>query len=152
MKRLTTEEEINFIKEITHDPEKEKIISSIRDAFNILQVRSQLLLGLITICLTITGFSGHRLAASGLPARVALFIGVISVLVSALLLFFGPLKIRWITTYKTTSFDETVYKMLLRRDYKTKLYHIATGFLIVGLSAYIVSLAVFLFNYTDFIN
>jgi uncharacterized membrane protein len=150
MKRLTTEEEINYIKEITNDPEKNNIIGNIKDSFNILQIRSQLLLGLITICLTITGFSGHRLAASGFPARVALFVGVISVLISALLLFFGPLRIRWVTTYKTDSFDETVYKMLKRRDTKTRLYHIATGFLIVGLSAYIVSLAVFLFNYTDF--
>ncbi|MDA3797512.1 MAG: hypothetical protein PF692_00320 [Kiritimatiellae bacterium] len=148
MKRLTTEEEINFIKEITGDPEKNNIISSIKDSFNILQVRSQLLLGLITICLTITGFSGHRLAASGVPARIALFTGVISVLISALLLFFGPLKIRWITTYKTDSFDETVFKMLKRRDNKTKLYHIATGFLIVGLSSYIISLAVFLARYS----
>jgi uncharacterized membrane protein len=148
MKRLTTEEEISFIKEITSDPKKEKIISNIKDTFNILQVRSQLLLGLITICLTITGFSGHRLAASGVSARVALFAGVISVLISALLLFFGPLRIRWITTYKTDSFDDTIYKMLTRRDNKTKLYHTATGFLIVGLSAYIVSLAVFLFRYT----
>ena len=152
MKRLTTAEEINFIKEITNDPEKNNIISSIKESFNILQIRSQLLLGLITICLTITGFSVHRLAASGLPARIALFVGVISVLIAALLLFFGPLRIRWVTTYKTNSFDETVYKMLKRRDNKTRLYHIATGFLIVGLSAYIVSLAVFLFNYTDLIN
>ncbi len=149
MKRLTTEEEINYIKEITNDPGKNNIIANIKESFNILQIRSQLLLGLITICLTITGFSGHRLAASGFPARVALFAGVISVLISALLLFFGPLRIRWVTTYKTNSFDETVYKMLKRRDTKTRLYHIATAFLIVGLSAYIVSLAVFLFNYTD---
>jgi len=144
MKRLKPEVELQYLKDLTGDPVTEKCFLSLSDSFNTLQVRSQLLLGLVTICLTITGFSGLKIAASGTAAMVCIFFGIINVLITAILLVLGPLRIQWMTKYKGDSVDATLIALLKRRDHRTRLYHLATLFIVFGISGYVLSLAFYL--------
>src|SRR3954470_20231476 len=75
--------------------------------FVVLQTRSQLLLTLATIVMTITGFSGPRIAASGLFARYAMAIGLVLTLVAIVVLLLN-LRIRWLTQFHESSPRETL--------------------------------------------
>ena len=60
--KLNEEVELEFLLELHAQPEYVKVFEQIRHGLEVLQVRSQMLLGLITIGLTVTGFSEHRIA------------------------------------------------------------------------------------------
>lgn len=144
MEHLNADDEVAFLRELHRDPEAEKVLTTLRGAYAVLQTRSQMLLGLATICLTITGFSGPQIAASGVAARSFIVLGVGSVLVTALLLVAGPLQVRWMTQRRGASMDATLAELVRRRNVKTRLYHLATGFLVVGFTAYVLALATYL--------
>ena len=146
MQKLDPGKEIAFIRELNEDPIAEKTYSMLRDSFNVLQARSQMLLGLVTICLTITGFSGIKIAESCLPAKISIFVGVFSTLLTALLLVSGPLNLQWLTKYRAATLDETFQELIRRRDQRTKIYHRASACLILGVGGYTLSLAFYLLS------
>lgn len=143
MKHLTSEEELGFLKEI-HGGDMAKVFSYLRESFSLLQIRSQMLLGLATICLTITGFSGPRMAASNPYSRVFIGIGLLFVLLSVVSIVTGPLQLRWMTAWKADDMDKTLMANLERRDFKTRLYKTATACLLTGLTCYLGSVVCFL--------
>lgn len=144
MKKLSPSEELEFLKEI-HGPDHYiGLFATIREAFTILQTRSQMLLGLATICLTITGFSGPRMAQSNGISRFFIGFGLSFVLASIIAVVAGPLRFRWITAWKAGTLDETLIENIMRRDQKTRLYRLATTLLMIGLSGYLLSLIVYL--------
>lgn len=144
MQKLCPAEEVQFYQEIYGSQNFEKLFGTLRDSFNVLQVRSQVLLSLITICLTITGFSGHRIASSGFLPRIFVSVGVSSVLISALILICGPLQIRWMTQFKAKNLEATVLELIRRRNLRTRKYHWAVLALLIGLTGYVLSLVGFL--------
>ncbi|HBF35443.1 TPA: hypothetical protein DDW35_12850 [Candidatus Sumerlaeota bacterium] len=144
MRRLSPANELHFIKEIYGPEATETHFAVLRDAFALLQTRSQMMLGLITICLTITGFSGQKIAESGKMSKIGVFLGVVSVLASALIIFTGPLQIRWLTQYRADSIDTTLLELIRRRNIRTHQYYTAMGCLVVGLSGYVLSFATYL--------
>lgn len=144
MIKLSPQEEIQFKKEILKEKENDLIFQQLISSFGVLQVRSQMLLGLVTICLTITGFSGIRIAASSDFAKIALATGVMSVLITSLLLMLGPLKVQWLTQHKEKDVESTIAALIERRDKRTQIYHTALGFLFFGLASYVTSLASYL--------
>ncbi|MDA3960023.1 MAG: hypothetical protein PF961_04465 [Planctomycetota bacterium] len=105
--------------------------------FGVLQSRSQLLLTLATITLTITGFSGPRIAASGELARWSLVIGLAVVLISVILILLGTLRIRWMTQLVTD--PGSLATAIAYRDRKTRMYLFQLSVLVVGLSAYVLA-------------
>jgi hypothetical protein len=144
MRRLSPAHELHFIKEIYGPDATDVHFGLLREAFALLQTRSQMLLGLITICLTITGFSGQKIAESGRLSKIGVFVGVISVLISALIIFCGPLQIRWLTQYRADSVETTLLELIRRRNTRTYQYYTAMGCLVVGLSGYVLSFAAYL--------
>ncbi len=143
MKKLSPSEEVEFLKEI-HGDDYGKLFSVIREAFSILQTRSQMLLGLATICLTITGFSGQRMAQSNAFSRFFIGFGLSFVLAAVIAVVAGPLRFRWVTAWKADTLDETLIENIQRRDSKTCWYRIATFLLLVGLTGYLLSLIFYL--------
>ena len=146
MTELKPGDEISFLRELHADPIAEKSYAMLRESFNVLQARSQMLLGLVTICLTITGFSGIKIAESCTAAKVSIFVGVFSTLLTALLLVSGPLNLQWLTKYRANSIDETLRELICRRDQRTKVYHRASACLILGVGGYTLSLAFYLLS------
>lgn len=145
LRKLTSEEELNFMKEI-HGDDTARLFSVLKESFVLIQTRSQMLLGLATICMTITGFSGPRMAASNPYSRFFIGFGLSFVLASVIAVVVGPLRLRWLTAWRAESLDETLLENLRRRDSKTKFYRIATLLLLIGLTGYLLSLIFYLFS------
>lgn len=143
MKKLTPEEEVEFLREI-HGNDMSRLLAAVKETFTLLQTRAQMLLGLATICLTITGFSGPRMAQSNAYSRFFIGFGLSFVLASVVAIVVGPLRLRWITKWRAGSLDETLLENLKRRDFKTRCYRVATALLVVGLTGYVFSLVFYL--------
>jgi H+/Cl- antiporter ClcA len=143
MKHLDSKEELEFLKEI-HGGDVAKVFGYLRESFALLQTRSQMLLGLATICLTITGFSGPRMAASNPYSRWFIGTGLLFVLSSVVCIVSGPLRLRWMTAWRAEDMDQTLISHLQRRDFKTRLYKAATACLLTGLSCYLGSVVCYL--------
>ncbi len=105
--------------------------------FQVLQTRSQLLLTLGTITLTITGFSGPRMAASGAFARYCLSLGLVLVLSSLIMVLAGSLRVHWVTQFGGHDAIAVLERALRYRDRKTRFFTIELTVLIAGLSAYV---------------
>lgn len=143
LKKLTPEEEVEFLKEI-HGRDYSKLFGIIRETFTLLQTRSQMLLGLATICLTITGFSGPRMAQSNPFSRFFIGFGLAFVLASIIAVVIGPLQLRWMTEWRADTLEATLVENIKRRGFKTRLYRIATALLLIGLTGYLLSLVFYL--------
>ncbi len=114
--------------------------------FNVLQTRSQVLLTVSTLALTITGFSGPRIAESGVFPRLAMAAGLVLVLASMLLIIGGSLRIRWVTQFRAPpgGGDEAlVAQILCYRDRKTRLFFAELCLLLAGLAAYVAAVVAF---------
>jgi hypothetical protein len=141
---LTPLEELNHLKAIYGENRIDRLYSILTDTFNVLQNRAQMLLSLITITLTITGFSGPKIAESSVVARFSIAFGLGFVLLSALILIAGPLRLSWCTRLRSSSLDQSLIKLITQRNFRTRRYHIASVFLVVGLIGYVASVISFL--------
>lgn len=144
--RLTPAEELEYLKEIYGGDQDGKLFSTITDSFNVLQNRAQMLLSLITITLTITGFSGPSIAQTGVLARVSIAVGLAFVLLSALVLMAGPLRLNWGTRSRMGDVDHSLIALIRQRNLRTRRYHLASISLVVGLIGYVTSVITFLLS------
>ena len=104
--------------------------------FLVIQHRSQLLLTLATITLTITGFSGPKMAESGPAARIGLVAGLIFVLL-AIVLLLANLRIRWLTHFIGPDPQRSLVEVLRYRNAKTSWYLVQIVLLAIGLGCYV---------------
>jgi hypothetical protein len=144
--KLTPAEELEFLKEIHGEAEPARLFAVLRDAFSLLQTRAQMLLGLAAICLTITGFSGPRMAASNRWSRFFIGFGLLFVLFSVIALVTGPLRLRWMTAWKAEDMDRTLLLHLRQRNLRTGFYRMAMVLLLIGLTGYLISLVFYLLS------
>ena len=142
--QLEPHEELEHLKAIHGANNADKLYTLMSDSLHILQVRAGMLLSLITITLTITGFSGPQTAKSSLVARVSIVLGLALVLLSALILMSGPLQLNWYSRLRSNNVDQSIIKLIEVRNFRTRRYHIASTVLIIGLTAYVTSLISFL--------
>ncbi len=143
LRRLNPKEELQYLKEI-HGEGSSQLFSVLIGHFEVLQNRAQMLLGLIAICLTITGFSGPQIAQSGAAARSFLAFGLSFVLLAALILVMGPLQLRWGTQRRAETVDDSLVALIERRNIRTMKYHLASGVLVAGLTGYMGSLLTYI--------
>ena len=111
--------------------------------FTVLQTRAQMMLTITTLTLTITGFSGPKIAASGLFAQGAMVAGILATLASTLLILGGSLRIRWVTQFKGTDDLDLVTRVVHYRNKKTKLFFAEICLLVAGLSSYVASVVAY---------
>lgn len=142
----TPAEELDYLLQIHGEGNYSKVFDVIIKQFDVLQSRAQLLLGLITICLTITGFSGPKIAASGTFAKMSIALGLAFVLFSAVLILSGPLQLRWGTRRCADSLHASLVHLITRRNERTQKYHWASRLLVVGLTGYVGSVLGYLFQ------
>jgi hypothetical protein len=115
-----------------------------RHHFDVIQTRSQLLLTLATLALTITGFSGPKIAQTNLFARYSMALGIVFVLSAVVILLLGGLRIRWTTQFLGDDDRETLIRIIRYRNQKTRLYFVELGLLVIGLTAYVASVVTYL--------
>ncbi len=142
---LSPADEIRYLREVLRVTEPSALLDRITDGFHVLQARSSMLLSLVALCLTISGFSGHRIVEAGLVPAILLSIGLCLAVGSSFLLLAGPLQIRWVTRRSCgENLDETLVALLSLRNRRTTRYHQAALLLVVGLASYVASLISFL--------
>ncbi|MFC2088933.1 hypothetical protein ACFLSX_04965 [Calditrichota bacterium] len=144
-KKLSPEKEAEHIVKLS--AENQHIFSGLkilREQFGVLQTRSSFILTLCTITLTITGFSGHRIAATNQTARILLVLGLIFTISCLFVLLIGSLKIHWSTQIRSDTALSTLSSIIKYRNQKTNMYIIELFLLVAGLVCYVGSVIVFL--------
>ena len=137
LRRLTPEEEFQFLRQIYGQTDFDRILALVISQYDVLQARSQTLLSLVAICLTIAGFSGPTIAASSPYAKWEVGLGLALVILAAFITLLGPLQLRWATQWRAATIEESIINLLRRRNSRTVKYHVALTFLIIGISGYV---------------
>ncbi len=144
MRDLTPAEELKHLKVVFGENPPSGIYNYLISSFYTIQTRAQILLSLATICLTITGFSGPKIALSNEISRYTIAIGLLFVLISVTYVLTGPLHIKWATQAFGENLDQTMEELIRRRNRKTVQYHKSMLCLAIGLSFYVISVISFL--------
>ena len=146
MKRLLkAEDEARHMAGLFSGPDHlGRALEFLRHQFDVIQARSQLLLTLATLALTITGFSGPKIAQTNLFARYSMAVGIVFVLFAVIVLLLGGLRIRWTTQFLGGEPEETLIRIIRYRNHKTRLYFVELALLVVGLTAYVASVITYL--------
>lgn len=145
-KDCSSQKEMDFLRDVLDDPFYHKIYKMLKADFQAIYSYSQSIVGLATISLTITGFSGPRIAASSAFARVTIAIGLIFVILSVLFLLLGPIYPKWMNNPGCLEMDEVFSIYFRRRDSRTFKYRLALVSLVVGLSFYVASVIGYLLS------
>jgi len=126
-----------------HDGRLAPAMAVVSAHFTVIQTRSQLLLTLATLTLTITGFSGPHMAHSGWPARIGMVLGLALVLAGVILLL-ATLRTIWLTKLIESDPTTSLARMIAYRDSKTRVYRWQLTLLSLGLSSYVFAVIAFL--------
>jgi hypothetical protein len=125
-------------------PDRSNAMDALSRTFAAIIQRTQLQLTLATLALTITGFSGPKIAASNNFSRYTLGIGLVLSLFSILVALRGVMHIRWLTQFTGESDEITFLRIIEYRDMKTKLFKQGLLLLVAGLAFYVSSVVGFL--------
>jgi len=89
-------EEARRILSLTSD-DALKAFEIVERQMNVLVLRTQVMLSLSGIVITVTGFSGRAIAQTSTVARDAIAAGIFVVLAAAAVAIGGVLRLRWLT-------------------------------------------------------
>lgn len=112
--------------------------------FDVLQARTHMMLTLATLTLTITGFSGPKIAASNLMSRYSMVLGLIFVLGAVVVTLVGTLRIRWLTQIGQSDDRLALREMIAHRNRKTRLFLVELSLLVIGLTCYVFSVVTYM--------
>jgi hypothetical protein len=115
---------------------------------SVLVLRTQVMLSLSGIVITVTGFSGREIARTSEAARALVATGILVVLVSAAVAIGGVLRLRWLTQEITEDTEATLTGMLKVRDAKSKFLSAALVTFVVGFACYCIAIALMLVSVT----
>ncbi len=108
---------------------------------SVLVLRTQVMLSLSGIVITVTGFSGRAIAETSALARGSIAAGILVVLASAAVAIGGVLRLRWLTQ----AIDEEPLTMIARgveiRDKKARFLGAALVLFICGFALYCFAIA-----------
>ena len=116
----------------------------ITEQFTKLQNRSQILLTVGTIALTVTGFSGSKIAATGMIPRLLIVSGLAFVLSGIIVLLAQTLSLKWATQIRLSTQEQTLEAILTHRNKKTQTYGIALLLVVIGLALHVSSVGFYL--------
>ncbi len=145
-KEISPRSEMNFLREVLKDSFYSQVYTMLKADFQAIYTHSQGIMGLATICLTITGFSGPRIAASSVFSRFSIAIGLALVILSVFFLLLGPIYPKWMSNRKGLELQRAFSIYFLRRDSRTFKYRLSLVTLVVGLSFYVASVIGYLLS------
>lgn len=118
----------------------------VQQQLSVLVLRTQVMLSLSGIVITVTGFSGRTIAQTSSLARVLVSTGILVVLLSAATAIGGVLRLRWLTqALRGGAIDEaTLVAMLEGRDAKARFLNAALVLFVLGFACYCVAIALML--------
>lgn len=107
----------------------------------VLVMRTQVLLSLSGIVITVTGFSGRAIAQSGVAARISITAGILVVLLAALTAIGGVLRLRWLSQILGDDVHVTLERGLALRDQKARWLAAAMTLFGIGFAFYCIAIA-----------
>ena len=121
-----------------------EIMTMLERQFTVLHNRAQVLLALCGIVISTTGFSGRIIAGTNVVAQGLIISGVAFVLLSAAVVVWGVLHLRWLTMQAGETVEEWLATSLAYRDRKTSSYRVGIVLMLIGLTLYCAAIAVML--------
>jgi len=113
----------------------------VQGQLGVLVLRTQVMLSLSGIVITVTGFSGKAIAQTSLLARVSIVSGLFIVLCAAAVAVGGVLRLKWLTQTLTDDPLATLVAGISMRDKKAKFLAIAQTLFIAGFALYCLAVA-----------
>lgn len=113
----------------------------VQGQLGVLVLRTQVMLSLSGIVITVTGFSGKAVAETSALARVSIVLGLFIVLVAAAVAVGGVLRLKWLTQTLTDDPVSTLVAGISMRNKKAKFLAIALTLFIVGFALYCLAVA-----------
>lgn len=107
----------------------------------VLVLRTQVMLSLSGIVITVTGFSGRAIAATSLLARGSIVGGLSIVLAAAAVAVMGVLRLRWMTQELEGETLGMLTRALAIRDRKARFLSVALTLFVAGFSLYCFAVA-----------
>ena len=118
-----------------------KAYEMVERQLSVLVLRTQVMLSLSGIVITVTGFSGRAIAQTSNLARWSIASGILIVLLSAAAAIWGVLRLQWLTQ----TIEEDPLAMLTHgieiRDAKSRFLRLALVLFLCGFALYCFSIA-----------
>lgn len=108
---------------------------------SVLVLRTQVMLSLSGIVITVTGFSGKAIAETSELARASIVSGLAIVLLAAAVSVGGVLRLRWLTQAIEEDPLATLRAGIRIRDRKTRFLAVALTLFVVGFALYCFAVA-----------
>jgi hypothetical protein len=108
---------------------------------SVLVLRTQVILSLSGIVITVTGFSGRAIAETSQLARLAISAGIFVVLAAAVVAIAGVLRLHWLTQELAADILATLVRSIAIRDAKSRSLRWALVLFVVGVSLYCFAIA-----------
>ncbi|MBZ0115681.1 MAG: hypothetical protein K8H88_01710 [Sandaracinaceae bacterium] len=102
----------------------------------VLVLRTQVMLSLSGIVITVTGFSGRAIAETSWLARGSVVTGLVLVLCAAAVAVYGVLRLSWITQELGPDGLETLRRALALRNRKSRFLGVALALFVLGFALY----------------
>lgn len=113
----------------------------VQSQLGVLVLRTQVMLSLSGIVITVTGFSGRAIAETSTLARLCIVVGLFTVLAAAGVAVGGVLRLKWLTQSLGDEPLETIRAGLEVRNKKSKFLVVALTLFILGFSLYCAAVA-----------
>ncbi len=136
----TRSEEIDRILKLTNS-DTERAFGLVERQLSVLVLRTQVMLSLSGIVITVTGFSGRAIAQTNELARTLVSAGILIVLAAAATAIGGVLRLKWLTQELGEDLRQTLDRMLQVRDEKSRFLSAALVLFIIGFSCYCIAIA-----------
>jgi hypothetical protein len=140
---MAAADEVKRIMALTRgDPVK--ALELVQSQLSVLVLRTQVMLSLSGIVITVTGFSGRTIAQTSELARNLVASGIVIVLGAAVVAIGGVLRLRWLTQELSDDTEQMLTRMLEMRDQKSRYLNAALLTFMVGFACYCVAIALML--------
>jgi uncharacterized membrane protein SirB2 len=121
-----------------------KAYELVQQQLSVLVLRTQVMLSLSGIVITVTGFSGRTIAQTSELARNLVVTGIMVVLGAAAVAIGGVLRLKWLTQEMTDDIEQTLNRMLDMRDQKARYLNASLLIFMVGFACYCIAIALML--------
>lgn len=122
------------------------ILKVFQEQFGTIQTRTQMLITVGTITLSITGFSGYRIKEAGLLAQSFMASGLALVIAAMILILLVSFRVRWVTQFCAKDDFDKIVKIIRYRNWRTRMYLVELTLLLAGISLYSTSLMLYVLS------
>jgi hypothetical protein len=140
VKSLPVREEATRILKLAGDDHLEAL-QVVERQLGVVVLRTQVLLSLCGIVITVTGFSGRAIAQTSFAARLSISIGIFVVLMAAATAIVGVLRLQWLTQIATDEPLSTLENAIHIREAKAKYLATALILFVIGFTLYCAAIA-----------